>query len=657
MTTTTMTPETPATAPKHRAHQLTWWLGAGLVGADIGTSVFYSTGVLYPLVGFAAPFFITFVCLAMWLFKTTYQEGCAVSPLNGGAYAMVLQTIGRRAALVVGSLTILSYLATAVVSALSGAQYLSTLWAAPWPTWLIVAVASVPVIGFALLNLVGLKESTTLVFGIAAFHFVTLIAMDCYGLFLAFTQGAHWERLTMGFGDLAPHAIIMAFAAAFLGITGFESAAQIVEEIEQPTWLSIKKIYLTIVLLVSFTGPVSSLLCIVLLSDTDVEKYKATFLSGLAIHEGGTAMLYLLVTNACLTLFAAVNTAFAGATGLMTTMGKQGNLPAAVLRQWMHRAAFLKGFPFVALPFAALCLVMLAAFPGAVDRLGEVYGMAFLSVMIAYCAGVVLLRLRQPAKVARSAWVSTWTVRWRGTPLPVAALLGGGILVLAEAILLATAHHARDLGLQLFLGVLLVMAFYRLGQVETRMVRLPDLRLGLGKYRGRDTLPELPTYVLCTGAIEPRLLVSEISHLIRCHGEDIEIVMFHAEEQHGVHGTIAEGLERLISQQLEDFFSDRDVILAVKVLPGNLIEVLSEYGKIRTFAKVFVGTGHDPEASEALREHLANELGVDVVRLNEKDLPKGPGVWFAQWAQDPRRGHPLRPEGSSRSGDLEEPFG
>ena len=41
-----------------------------------------------------------------------------------------------------------------------------------------------------------------------------------------------------------------------------------------------------------------------------------------------------------------------------------------------------------------------------VERLGEVYGMAFLGVMVFYCVGVVLLRVYQPAKVARAPYVS-----------------------------------------------------------------------------------------------------------------------------------------------------------------------------------------------------------------------------------------------------------
>lgn len=624
---------------KPHAGTLAWWMAAGLVGADIGTSVFYSTGVLFPTVGFAAPFFVLMVALCMWFFKTTYQEGCSVSPLNGGAYTMVLQTIGRRMALVVGSMTVLSYLATAVVSALSGSLYLSAIWGGNWPTWLVAVVAAIPVLGFALLNLFGLKESAKVVVAISTFHFAMLIVMDIWGLALAFMhpEMAHWDRLLHGFHGLPPGAIIMGFAAAFLGITGFESAAQIIEEIQQPTHVSIRKIYTTIVLLVSFTSPVSSMLCLVLLSDGELKQYQSAFLSGLAMVEGGQPLLYLLVLNACLTLFAAVNTAFAGATGLMTTMGKQGNLPGIVLTQWTKKVAAFRGFPYVALPFATLCILMLLAFPGNVDRLGEVYGMAFLGVMVSYCAGVVLLRLRQPNKVARSAYKTSWTVPWKGANLPIPPIISVCLLLTAEITLVVTSNEARNLGVQMFLAVLLVMAFYRLGQVESRMVTLPDLRLGIGKYRGMEPLPELPTYVLCTLGAFANRLVTQISYLLKKYGEDIEIVLFHAEEQGGPHGVVSEGLERLVSQQLEDFYADKNFILSVKVLPGSLVEVLPEYRKTRRFDMVFIATGRQAEVSEELRAHLSNELGLEVIRLDEQMLPKGPGVWFNQWAQGFRR--------------------
>ncbi|MBM3266328.1 MAG: APC family permease [Candidatus Sericytochromatia bacterium] len=625
----------PATSQRGPHTALPWYLAAGLVGADIGTSVFYSTGVLLPHVGYAAPFFVLAVVVTMWLFKTTYQEGCSVNPVNGGAYAMMLNTVGRRSGLVVGSLTILSYLATAVVSALAGAHYLSSLWGGHWPLWGIFAVAAIPVMAFAVLNLFGLKESTRVVFVIAVFHFAMLIVMDVWGLWIALTQGAHWERLTQGFGQLTAYGVLLGFASAFLGITGFESAAQIVEEIERPITRSVRWIYTTIVALVSFTSPLSSLLIIVLLPEPMIEGYRNNLMSGLALVEGGNPWLVALVLNAMLTLFAAVNTAYAGATGLMTTMGQQGNLPAFVLARWSARIPAFKGYPFVALPFMAASLVMMAVFPGNVDQLGAIYGMAFLGVMISYCAGVVLTRLYHPGKVSRADFLTRWTFRWSNRDIPVPPLLGAGLLLVAEVTLILTDHEARNLGLQLFLGVLLVMGMYRLGIVEGRMVKIPDLRLGMGRLRGRRNLPEeLPRLAVCVKEFEPDRVVNVLAYVLKKHAAagPLEVVIFHAQDA-GESVAELEKLSRVISQQLEEFefFETKDFILTVKVLPGNLDEVLPEYFRANPVTMVYIGTGPDAAASERLREHLSNELELNVNRIDEESLPKGPGIWFQQW--------------------------
>lgn len=625
----------PPIAPKAA---LSWWLAAGMVGADIGTSVFYSTGIIFSHVGFAAPWFVLLVALAMWIFKVTYQEGCSVNPLNGGAYSMALTTLGRRAALVIGSLIILTYLATAVVSALSGAYYLSSLWGGDWPTWKIFAVAAIPIVGFALLNLRGIKDSAKFVFGIAAFHFLVLLAMDIWGLYLAFTQGAEWSRLWTGLGEITPMAALLGFSAAFLGITGFESAAQIVEEIEEPVSRSIRKIYLTIVLLVSVTAPLSSALSLVLLSEAQVEAYKNNLLSGLALVEGGQLGLYILVFNAVFVLFAAVNTAYVAATGLMTTMSHQGNLPTLVLTRWVDKNPSLQGYPYIAFPFMLVCLGMLAVFPGSVDRLGEIYGMAFLGVMIAYSLGVVLTRMHHPAKVLRSAYLSRWVTTWRNRPVPVTPVMGIALLVVAETVLLLTSTEARNLGAQLFLIVLIVMAFYRMGQIEGRMVQLPDLRLGMGSMRGRRDLPDdLPRLVYCIADIDPVRLVNLLSFLLKKHAASgpIEIVLFHAQTKEEPLALFEE-VQRLISQQLEEFelISQKDFILTVKILPGNLLEVLPEYFRIHPFTTAYIGTGIDPLQSERLREHLSNELDLNVIRIDEATLPKGPGIWFEQWLQE-----------------------
>ena len=162
--------------------QLNWFISAGIVGADIGTSVFYSTGILFPIVGYIAPLFVLLVCLAMWVFKKTYEEGLAMSPRNGGAYSMILRTMGRRAAVAAGALTFVSYLATAAVSSLSGSYYICSLFFPSASLSTIVLIAFFPILFFGLLNIKGLKEPAKIVTGIASFHFVFLFVIGVWAL-------------------------------------------------------------------------------------------------------------------------------------------------------------------------------------------------------------------------------------------------------------------------------------------------------------------------------------------------------------------------------------------------------------------------------------------------------------------------------------------
>ncbi len=67
-----------------------------------------------------------------------------------------------------GALTILSYLATAAVSAISGAYYLDSIDnVMNWPVINIALAASLPVVVFGMLNIIGIKEPAKIVFAIA----------------------------------------------------------------------------------------------------------------------------------------------------------------------------------------------------------------------------------------------------------------------------------------------------------------------------------------------------------------------------------------------------------------------------------------------------------------------------------------------------------
>lgn len=607
-----------AAAREEKDHLLSWQLGAGIVGADIGTSVFYSTGVILPYVGFAAPLVILFVCGMMWIFKTTYEEGCSVSPFNGGAYIMVLQTVGKRMAMLVGALTILSYLATAAVSALSGAYYLDSFDnLMQWKAENVIAIGLIPVVLFGLANIKGIKEPAFAVFWIATFHFALLLYMDFYGMYLAFTRGVDFSLVFRDLPTVSPLNFMHGCAAAFLGITGFESAAQIVEQLKTPTWKTLKKVYLSVVVLVAITSPMTSLLCLTLLSDDQIKLYSNNLLSGLAMVEGGDLLLKVLVCDAFLTLFAAVNTAYVGCIGLCTTMAKQGNLPGFLLRRWEDKVPWLQGYPYVVLPFMAITAFMMIILSGKVEDLSHVYGMAFLAVMTSFCIGVIMLRFSMPLKVKRAPFKTSWTIKIKEYELPMPPVIGVITLVTAEIILLISADTARALGLQILLVIMLVMCFYRLGLLESRLRELPDLRLGLGKFSTMNELPDdLPTYVLCSAGAKARnLAFSLIKVLEKEEPGPKEVIIYHAEEEEARRGIMHELLQRVVSQQIAPSFRHHDIILTTKILPETLVDGLIYLKRAHPFSKVFIGTGSHPELADKYTQDLENNLGVPVINI------------------------------------------
>ncbi len=75
--------------------------------------------------------------------------------MNGGTYNALLNTTSKKVASVAGALSLLSYIATAVVSATSAMEYLQALWSG-----LDIRLAVVILLAlFAVLNLLGLTES------------------------------------------------------------------------------------------------------------------------------------------------------------------------------------------------------------------------------------------------------------------------------------------------------------------------------------------------------------------------------------------------------------------------------------------------------------------------------------------------------------------
>ncbi|CAK5119962.1 unnamed protein product, partial [Aphanomyces euteiches] len=134
------------------------------------SSCSYSSGVVALKAGVASPLGFLVVSLVLYVYRFVYEEVVTAIPLNGGSYNVLLNTTTKRFAAVAACLSILCYTATAVVSAVTGVNYLATI------------VPSLPIIGtsiavlgaFAFLMLLGIHESAIVATGIFIFHIATL---------------------------------------------------------------------------------------------------------------------------------------------------------------------------------------------------------------------------------------------------------------------------------------------------------------------------------------------------------------------------------------------------------------------------------------------------------------------------------------------------
>src|ERR1700694_3099744 len=147
-------------------------LGAGLcwavVFADIGTSVYYTPGILYGQVGTRAALFVAMTLVVFVLLTVKYAEVAVRYPGGGGVVTVASRALHPFAGLLGGLFIVVDYYLTAALSALSGVFYVSYLYTSLTPLATEVTIAALVLLGF--LNWIGIKESAAVsaIFAIAA---------------------------------------------------------------------------------------------------------------------------------------------------------------------------------------------------------------------------------------------------------------------------------------------------------------------------------------------------------------------------------------------------------------------------------------------------------------------------------------------------------
>jgi len=393
-----------------KSKKLNTLLATSICGNDITSSCLYVSAIAITYAGQYAWIALLIVSGVLFLFRKIYAEAVGALPLNGGAYNILLNTTSKGNASVAACLTILSYMATAVISASEAIKYLHSIF----PFLPVISATFFLLLFFLGLNILGISESSK----VAAVIFI--IHLTAIGILIT---SLSWYLVTNGFSTLIENfslpvkgsissALFFGFSAAMLGISGFESSANYVEEQEQGVFT---KTLRNMWALVTFINPAIAFLAICVIPMAVVGEHQESLLSYLGTQTGGNWLAWVISLDAGLVLSGAVLTSFVGVGGLIKRMTLDRILPQFFLKENKRGSS-----PRILITFFLLCVSILFITEGELEAMAGVYTISFLAVMIFFAIGNLLLKIKR-SRLPRPEYAE---------PITVAAGLAGVAIAL-----------------------------------------------------------------------------------------------------------------------------------------------------------------------------------------------------------------------------------
>ena len=135
----------------------------------------------------------------MWFyffFRKIYGEAVGALPLNGGAYNILLNTTSKGNASLAACLTILSYMATAVLSASEAMHYLHSVF----PYFPVIIATMVILTIFLFLTIGGISESATVSIIIFLVHMSVLVILIGSCIYYVMVNGLSMANFNFDIG-------------------------------------------------------------------------------------------------------------------------------------------------------------------------------------------------------------------------------------------------------------------------------------------------------------------------------------------------------------------------------------------------------------------------------------------------------------------------
>jgi APA family basic amino acid/polyamine antiporter len=427
---------------------------------NVGSSIYYALGLVAAHALGLTPLVFLFAGGLFALTAKTYAEGAAMFPEAGGSSSFARHAFNEVVSFIAGWGLSLDYILTIAISAFFVPHYLGAffpaLGRAPGDV-----IGGVGVIGLlALVNIRGLGESANLNIALAVLDLFTQLGLVVLGTVLVLDPHTLVSQVHLG---VAPSfsQLIFAVSISMLAYTGIETVSNMAEEARDPGGQVPKAVNLVLIAVLGLYAGISVIALSALPVTQNAAGHYATplgttyaddpvlgIVSALGLHGAlATAAGYYVGALAATILIIATNAGMIGISRLSWSLAEHRQLPGAFAK--LHPRYHTPWFTILFFSALAAALVL----PGNTEFLGNLYSFgAMLSFTIAHLS-IVALRRRRP-DVDRP-YRAPWNVRWRGSEIPLTAVLGAigtgaafvSVIVLhPEARIIGTAWLAAGLG-------------------------------------------------------------------------------------------------------------------------------------------------------------------------------------------------------------------
>jgi amino acid transporter len=404
-----------STAGRHASRRGTVGLGPllcwAVVFADIGTSVYYTPGILFGQVGRHAALFVAMTLVVFVLLTIKYAEVSIRYPQGGGVVTVGAHAANNFVGLIGGLFILVDYFLTAALSALSGVIYLTVV--APGLRSTVLGLTVVALILVAALNLIGISADamvTAVIATVAIASQLTVIIAVLVHVGVGSAFGAVPKVLSGP--PIGGVGLLTGYAGAFLAFSGLESISQLAPAMARPHRRTAPRAMVLVVITVAITSPLLTLWSTTLLNPSGVDPNQlVSVLGGFA---AGPLLQLEVAASAALLLVFASNTAIIGCYHVFLALSRMRFLPRALQQRNRWRNT-----PHLAILTATIVpLAVVVVSNGNTGLLGDMYSFGLLGAFSVTCVCLDIVRWRE--RVAHRAHGNAGgAARGQGTSLPM----------------------------------------------------------------------------------------------------------------------------------------------------------------------------------------------------------------------------------------------